>query len=115
MLFAKEDVEEGLRSLVDELVAAGVNSTIYVVGGAAIALRVEREALTTDIDALYPPTADIQAAAARVAAAKQWPLTWLNDAVKMWASHFDADGDWEVHLARERVTIHVAGRLCCWP
>ena len=40
MLFAKEDVEEGLRSLVDELVAAGVNSTIYVVGGAAIALRV---------------------------------------------------------------------------
>ncbi len=32
----------------------------------------------------------------------------LNNAVKMWASHFDTDGDWETHFAREQVTIRVA-------
>ena len=26
----------------------------------------------------------------------------------MWASHFDTEGDWEIHLAREQVTIRVA-------
>ncbi len=75
MLFTKEDVEEGLLLLVDELVALGASSAIYVVGGAAIALRVEREVLTTDVDAFYPPTHDVVAAAARVAAVKQWPRT----------------------------------------
>jgi hypothetical protein len=108
VLFTKEDVEAGLSALVDELVAVGAMSTIQVVGGAAIMLHVNRETLTDDIDALHATTEDVRAAIARVADVYDWPSTWLNDAVKMWVSHYDTSDDWEIRFAGEGVTILVA-------
>jgi hypothetical protein len=108
LLFTKEDVEEGLRNLVDELVAVGAVSTIQVVGGAAIMLQVDREALTSDVDALHATTADIRLAIERVADSRDWPSTWLNDAVKMWVSHNDTPDDWEIRFTGDGVRILVA-------
>ncbi len=108
MLFTRADVEDGLSALVDELVSAGVPSTIHVVGGAAIALQAERDSLTADVDALQFPNPDVQAAVERVAQARRWPATWLNDAANMWASHFDSDEDWELRFSRGGVSVLVA-------
>jgi len=110
VLFTRAEVEEGLVALVDELVASGVSSAIYVVGGAAIMLHVEREALTNDVDVLHSST-EIQAAVRSVGAAKRWPETWLNDAAKMWASHYDGSDDWEIWFSRGDVFVQVAQPL----
>jgi hypothetical protein len=110
VLFTKAEVQEGLLALVDELVASGVTSAIYVVGGAAIMLHVEREALTNDVDVLYT-SAEIQASVRSVGAAKRWPETWLNDAAKMWASHYDGDDDWDIRFTRGDVSVRVAPPL----
>jgi hypothetical protein len=108
VLFTRDDIEDGLRALADQLVAAGMTSKIQVVGGAAIILRVEREALTSDVDTLHCATSGIQAAAERVAQAKRWPPTWLNDAAKMWASHYDTEDDWEIRFTSGEVSVLVA-------
>jgi hypothetical protein len=110
VLFTKAEIEEGLLALVDELVASGVTSAIYVVGGAAIMLHVEREALTNDVDVLYS-SAEIRASVRSVGVAKRWPETWLNDAAKMWASHYDGDDDWEIRFTRGDVSVRVAQPL----
>ncbi|MCU1364112.1 MAG: hypothetical protein JWM55_1940 [Acidimicrobiaceae bacterium] len=96
--------------LVDDLVISGVRSVIYVVGGAAIMLHVEREALTNDVDVLHSST-EIQASVRRVSEAKRWPESWLNDAAKMWASHYDGEDDWEIRCTRGDVSVQVAQPL----
>ena len=108
MLFTRDDIEAGLRALVDELVAVGATSRIQVVGGAAIILRVEREVLTSDVDTLHCSTSGVQRAVERVAQAKRWPVTWLNDAAQMWASHYDTDDDWEIRFSSGGVSVLIA-------
>jgi hypothetical protein len=108
VLFTRADVERGLRALVDELVASGVTSRIYVVGGAAIILQAARPSLTNDVDTLHLAGASIRDAVERVAGSMGWPSTWLNDAANMWASHYDSDDDWDVRFAGEGVSVLVA-------
>lgn len=93
MLFTNDDIDAGLRALVIELVSAGAESTIPVVGGAAVALQVGRTGLTEDIDTLHTPSPAVRQAAQRVALARGWPATWLNDSAKMYDSHFHSDAD----------------------
>lgn len=107
-LFSPDDVREGLEALVDELVERGSTSHIQVVGGAAMMIQANRETLSRDIDALYSPSADIAEAIHSVAVKRNWPETWLNDAVKIFASHFDEPEDWEIHTTRAGVTVSVA-------
>ncbi len=107
-LLSPEDVRRGLEDLVTALVDRGVTTHIHVVGGAAVMIQAGRQALSRDIDALYPPSPAIDRAIRAVAAAHHWPDTWLNDAVKMYASHYDADADWEVHLTKAGLTVSVA-------
>jgi hypothetical protein len=108
MLFTQEGVEEALAALVSELVADGAEATISVVGGAAVALQVGREAVTSDIDALYASSPAVKAAVERIADARNWPRTWLNDAVKMYVSHYDDAGDWTVRTEEGGVVVLVA-------
>ena len=108
LLFHKDDVEEALRALVEELVNAGAEAQIKVVGAAAIALQVGREAATSDIDALYGSSPEVKAAIERMAVARNWSPTWLNDAVKMYISHRLTDADWELGIDGNGVTIFYA-------
>ena len=109
MLFSKDDIEAGLRALVAELVSVGAESKILVVGGAAIALQVGREGLTEDIDTLHTPSPAVGEAAQRVALARGWPETWLNDNAKMYDSHFHTHEDWELLIEDHSVVVHIAG------
>ncbi len=94
--------------LVSELLADGATATIRIVGGAAVALQVGRDAVTSDIDALYGSSAEVNAVAGRIAEARNWPLTWLNDAVKMYVSHHDDAGDWTRWTDEGGVVVLVA-------
>ena len=71
-------------------------------------IQTGREALSRDIDALYSPSLSIDEAIRSVAMSQHWPTTWLNDAVKMFASNYDDDKDWEIHITRAGVTVSVA-------
>jgi hypothetical protein len=108
VLFTRSDIEDGLRSLVEELAASGVTSRIQVVGGAAIILQADREVLTSDVDTLHWTTSGIEAAVERVAQARRWPSNWLNDAANMWASHYDTEDDWDIRFHRDGVSVLVA-------
>jgi hypothetical protein len=104
-LFDKDDIEEALRTLVEELVAAGAEAKIKIVGAAAITVQVGREAATSDIDALHGSSPEVKAAVERIAEARNWSPTWLNDAVKMYMSHRTTDADWELGIDEGVVTI----------
>jgi hypothetical protein len=106
--FTPDDVRQGLRELAQELRAAGMPAKVQVVGGAAVALQVGREALTRDIDALHPATPQFADIVRLIADRRGWPENWLNDAVKGFASHYDSTEDWEVLEDGEGVTVLVA-------
>lgn len=106
--FSPDDVRRALDEFVDELVARGASSHIRVVGGAGVMIQAGRETLSRDIDALYSPSRQIDEAIRSVALSNNWAETWLNDAVNMYASNFDNDEDWEIHIARSGVTVSVA-------
>lgn len=107
-LLSPDDVRRGLEALVYELVERGASTHIRVVGGAAVMIQAGRESLSRDIDALYSPSSSIDEAIRSVAMTRHWPTTWLNDAVKMFASNYDDDKDWEIHITRAGVTVSVA-------
>ena len=75
-----------IRSLLVELGAGldarGVEARIFLVGGAAMALAFSRDRVTRDLDAVFEPTTEIRAEAARVAERHRLPADWVNDAVK---------------------------------
>lgn len=107
-LFSTDDVRGALHELAHELRVASLPATIHVVGGAAVALQIGREALTRDVDALHPPSQEFTYVVHLIAARRGWPLNWLNDAVKGFASHFDGAEDWETFDEGGEVTVFVA-------
>jgi hypothetical protein len=106
--FSRADVEIGISALVDELVRAEVTSRIQIVGGAALMLQVGRIVLTSDIDILHAGGAEFANAVDKVARLHRWPTDWINSAANMWASNFDSEDDWNIHLSRGSVTVQVA-------
>ena len=108
LLFSPETVRQTLRDLAEELQEAGVPTKIEVVGGAAVALQVGRDALTRDIDALFVPSEALTEVTSRMARERGWPEDWLNDAAKQFVSHYDEPSDWDVYLDEGGVTILVA-------
>jgi len=86
----------------------GAVAKIRVVGSAAVAMQVGREALTEDIDALYGSSPQVKAAVENIAQARNWPPTWLNDAVKMYVSHYITDEDWDLRIEEEEVMVFAA-------
>jgi hypothetical protein len=107
-LFSVDDVRRGLLSLAVELDEAGATTSLSVIGGAAVALQVGREALTQDIDATYPPSDLVAEIVRRIAQRNDWPDDWFNDAAKGFVSHFDTASDWEVLFQIGGVTIVIA-------
>lgn len=81
--FTRQDIEGLLTELSLRLHARGVAATLYVVGGAAIALRgVSGDRRTRDVDALMVPEAEILAEAHQLAADRGVSPNWLSSAVR---------------------------------
>ena len=81
--FTRKDIEDLFAALDVRLQARGVAATVYVVGGAAIALRdVSSDRRTADVDALMVPEEQVLEAAREVAAERGVRSTWLNSAAR---------------------------------
>lgn len=78
----RDEIIAALTSLAAELRRRGTSADMYVVGGAAIALAYDERRATRDIDAVFEPKSVVYEAAAAVAAERELPAGWLNDAVK---------------------------------
>lgn len=74
-------INELLVELDLELQRRGVGGTIFVVGGAAMALAYNATRVTEDIDGTFEPRDVILAAAQSVAAAQHVGPRWLSDGV----------------------------------
>lgn len=68
---------EDLGRLLDE---RGVTGSLYVFGGASIALNVDGRRSTTDIDAVIAPANEVLSAARDLARVRGIPESWLNNA-----------------------------------
>ena len=71
-------------------------------------LHVNRPTLTSDVDALFTSTPLIEEAIHHVASKNAWPEDWFNNAVLMFASHFDQEKDWELRFSQHNVEILIA-------
>jgi hypothetical protein len=67
---------------------------IAVYGGSALVLTLPGRVATKDVDAVIDQDRDwLRQVAAELAEERGWPRDWLNDGVKGWLSHRDADPD----------------------
>ncbi len=87
----RAEIVAALTDLAAELQLRGASADMYVVGGAAIALAYDERRATRDIDAVFEPKNVVYDAAAAVAAARDLPAGWLNDAVKGFLAGDDPD------------------------
>lgn len=99
-----DEVRELLAELGRRLHAQGVEATVYVVGGAAIALEIDTRRVTADVDAVFHPATTVRAEAERLADERDLPRDWLNDSV---ASLPGGDAD-AVPIEVEGMTVTAA-------
>lgn len=82
-MLTKERILNLFAELNDELGAAGIHGDVFMVGGAAMAVAYDARPATRDVDAIWQPSAEVRAAAVRVAARHDdLEDDWLNDGVK---------------------------------
>jgi len=75
-------IRELLETLGQRLDAKGVEATIYVVGGSAVALEYDGRRTTADVDARFEPRTTVLEEAAVLADEYGLKPNWLNDASK---------------------------------
>lgn len=78
--FTADEIRALLEELGRRLDAQSLSATIYVIGGAAIALTLDRRRVTKDIDAIFVPDEAVRDAAAQMAEERSLPADWLNAA-----------------------------------
>lgn len=82
-LLDRETIVELLTQLGARLARRGLEAELYVVGGTAMALAYNRTKVTTDIDAIFEPVAEVEAEARAMARDRRdLPDDWLNSKVK---------------------------------
>lgn len=81
----RELTADELRDLLTELGrrlhAKGVEATLYIVGGAAIALEMDARRVTADVDAVFHPETTVREEAQLLADERGLPRDWLNNSV----------------------------------
>ena len=80
--FTADEMRELLRDLDAELQRIGKAASIFVVGGAAMALAYNTERASADIDATFEPRDVVLDAAAVVARRRNLDKNWLSDGVR---------------------------------
>jgi hypothetical protein len=88
----RQTLDEAFRELGLRARTADKLVEIAVYGGAALVLTLPGRAATKDVDAVIDhDRAWLREAVSALAEENGWPLDWLNDSVKGWLSHRDAD------------------------
>ena len=81
------EIVAALLALEAECAKRGIGGEICIYGGAEMVLVFDARASTRDVDAVFRPKSEIQAAACAVAGDLSLPADWLNDGVKGFLSH----------------------------
>ena len=82
-MLSRERILELFDELDQELASIEIRGDVFIVGGAAMAVAYNARPATRDIDAVWQPSAEVRAAAARVADRHDdLEPDWLNDGVK---------------------------------
>jgi len=102
-----ELVLELMSRLVSALDNRGVDATIYIVGGAAIALDYDSRRLTVDVDAFFEPRDVVLEESRKLADEFGISDDWLNDKAKMGQVNADDDGVPQV-MSSGRVKVTTA-------
>jgi hypothetical protein len=107
--FSRDDLERYLGLLVDELRGLGANTSVRIVGGAALALRYFERATTTDIDAMTIGDDELLGEAVRrVAEGNGLPGNWLNEEARKYVPVWGRMIDWETVFDRDGVVVQIA-------
>lgn len=77
-----DEIKKYLAELNDELELKGIKGEVSLFGGAVMVLAFNARIATKDVDAIFQPTQDVRAAAARIAERNGLNADWLNDGVK---------------------------------
>jgi hypothetical protein len=83
MLLDKELILKLLQRIGDELDRSGLAGEIILTGGASMCLVHGARQATLDVDALFEPNTEIRHIVYKIAQDEGLPITWLNDAVKI--------------------------------
>ena len=83
-------VRELLEELGRRLAARGSHATLYVVGGAAMALELDQRRITADVDAIFEPDPVVRSIAADIAEERGLPPHWLNSSARPWVPGGDS-------------------------
>jgi hypothetical protein len=86
-----DEIRQLLTELGRRLAAQGVEGSIYLVGGAAIALSFDRRRVTVDIDAVFHPETTVVDQAAQMATEHGLPDDWLNSSARAFMPGGDDD------------------------
>lgn len=86
-----DEVRALLTELGRRLHENGVEATMYIVGGAAIALEIDTRRVTADVDAIFHPATTVRAEAEQLAVERGLPKDWLNNSVAAFVPGGDAD------------------------
>jgi hypothetical protein len=105
VLLTRETIETALTRLDAELGRVGQRASLYLVGGAVMCLVFRARDVTRDVDAWFEGSAEVRAAAKRVAAALDLPEDWLNDAAK---AFIPANASFEAWRSLPNLEIMVA-------
>lgn len=107
----RDELEFGLKEVIQRLQERGEPAELRIVGGAAISLwHNAARGATQDIDATLSPADVILDVAKDVAAEQGWPDDWVNDKAQIFLpSGMGARGEeWETVYAHGTVTVKVA-------
>jgi hypothetical protein len=86
-----DEILELLTELGQRLSAKGVRASLYIVGGAAIAIELDTRRVTADVDAVFHPEATVAAEAAAMADERGLPRQWLNQSAAAWVPGASSD------------------------
>ncbi|MDR1088102.1 MAG: hypothetical protein LBL23_02345 [Coriobacteriales bacterium] len=90
VVFTRERILELLSKLDAKMATEGVEATVFVVGGAAIALALDSTRVTTDIDGQFEEPA-LEQLIRQVAQEEGLPSDWLNHSINVVMSYFKKD------------------------
>jgi hypothetical protein len=91
MMFGRDEIRAAFAALDDELAGSTVKASLFVVGGAAMAIAYDARRSTVDVDAVFVPAHEVREAARRVAQRLDLSDDWINDGAKAFLPGDDPD------------------------
>lgn len=104
----REDIIRGLKQLADKAAERGISADIYVVGGAALALRYFDRDPTVDIDARVNRWDEISPIVEEISRENLWVENWFNVEASQFVPSWGKDAEWELIYSSAGINIYVA-------